>query len=580
MRTLHNHVGIEKERYASPLNVETNTRLYWSAYKRDEVFGAGWDTHSVRWEGSSEANPEYEHKDMHKALRHAIHSCILDPSTPTFTLMVLPAWDEKSNTSYNALLRSNSCAKVLMRIPRKHFKFAKPTSWQDNEEFAGNPKWDVNLIMVANEAGYDTYCSHLSGDPRKREAFFADLIQALREVSDEPILLKEIYRKWMPCRGNLDWRPDDARARKAYRTKYNRCPEKLRQAPRDTTAEPPGTRTLLQKHLTDWREHLNERGARARAHLSEIGQRGRLRLLLREDWPTRFAAMPLRHDWRKHTYTDGSYTAAHTSPGGTHIPAMIGAGAYIPDMGPGTEGKHIYVNTGPPGAASTIMRAELAAIYAVLDHSDNILTDSAAAIHLIRQAVDRPHLIADHLHGPLLLAIVEKIGQKPNITHIRKVKSHLGIVGNEMADICANKAARGESNTPAVTVGSEPFKDRHWPATCKTLADQTTTYSPLPNIKQALKKSCRIYRLGNADLAGIYASSWAAIAPETDGVISNTFLTHTSVDPLARRDTLRYRSGGLDTNKWRYMCKLSNTLICPNCHEPDGGHHALSGCKK
>ena len=81
------------------------------------------------------------------------------------------------------------------------------------------------------------------------------------------------------------------------------------------------------------------------------------------------------------------------------------------------------------------------AIYAALDRSDSILTDSAAAIYLIREAVNRPHLITDHLHAPLLRAIADKIARKPGVTHISKVKSHLGIVGNEMADVCANKAA-------------------------------------------------------------------------------------------------------------------------------------------
>ena len=46
----------------------------------------------------------------------------------------------------------------MARLPRKRVKFVVPDQWAQESPYAGTPKWDVSVIMVANEKGYDKYC--------------------------------------------------------------------------------------------------------------------------------------------------------------------------------------------------------------------------------------------------------------------------------------------------------------------------------------------------------------------------------------------------------------------------------------
>jgi hypothetical protein len=64
MSILQQHLGISKERFASPWNFNEHTQQYWSCHERDQLFGAHHDAYSCKWSGMSECNPEYEHSDM------------------------------------------------------------------------------------------------------------------------------------------------------------------------------------------------------------------------------------------------------------------------------------------------------------------------------------------------------------------------------------------------------------------------------------------------------------------------------------------------------------------------------------
>jgi hypothetical protein len=46
----------------------------------------------------------------------------------------------------------------------------------------------------------------------------------------------------------------------------------------------------------------------------------------------------------------------------------------------------------------------------------------------------------------------------------------------------------------------------------------------------------------------------------------------------ARRLVLQYRTGGLNTAKFRYRMKKATSPNCELCGQLDGGHHSFSGC--
>ena len=106
-------------------------------------------------------------------------------------------------------------------------------------------------------------------------------------------------------------------------------------------------------------------------------------------------------------------------------------------------------------ATNTITRAELMAIYAALQevgfHDCTIATDSLASMFSINKAVQANSCHNESPHAVLLTETAKLILHRSQLnlrTTIIKVKSHIGIQGNEMADQLAN-AARQQRSMPA-----------------------------------------------------------------------------------------------------------------------------------
>ena len=83
---------IQQERFASPLNYDLHVNNYWSAYRRDRLFGAHFDAFSTKFTGCAYMNPEYEESELEKALQWAIWST--DAASPSCVLAVYPRWSK------------------------------------------------------------------------------------------------------------------------------------------------------------------------------------------------------------------------------------------------------------------------------------------------------------------------------------------------------------------------------------------------------------------------------------------------------------------------------------------------------
>ena len=104
MKAIVDGLSITTERFASPLNFNVASDCYCSMYSQDRLFGATHDAYSHKWQGSSQANPEYEAKDMEKALRWAIFSA-QETNEPVLTTLVLPDWDGMAYLRWMSPLR-------------------------------------------------------------------------------------------------------------------------------------------------------------------------------------------------------------------------------------------------------------------------------------------------------------------------------------------------------------------------------------------------------------------------------------------------------------------------------------------
>ena len=161
MAAVKHTLGACRERFASPLNVSWDTTEYWTAYKRDRVFGAHHDAYSTLMTGMSEANPEYETEELYEALKRAIQSTYTE--APACTLMVYPDWDGES---YQKLMK-HPRVHILHRVPQPHFSFDTPTKFTgQRDKTAHNAHWDVMFFVVANKQGLEM--AHMS---RAKDAF-------------------------------------------------------------------------------------------------------------------------------------------------------------------------------------------------------------------------------------------------------------------------------------------------------------------------------------------------------------------------------------------------------------------------
>ena len=112
----------------------------------------------------------------------------------------------------------------------------------------------------------------------------------------------------------------------------------------------------------------------------------------------------------------------------------------------------------------TINKAELAAITTALDlhrhaPSLSILTDSAFSINNLRNFSSQPHAFHNHQHKDLLkLAdnIIRERDLKGYITHIGKVKSHIGVVYNDVADEGGRKVVDGKQRPDTTFTDAGP----------------------------------------------------------------------------------------------------------------------------
>ena len=117
--------------------------------------------------------------------------------------------------------------------------------------------------------------------------------------------------------------------------------------------------------------------------------------------------------------------------------------------------------------ANTIQRAELVGIFKALqvDHSGPnlmICTDNLASMYMIDKHMRCPSLHKECKHEELLSLIVEELAKKAREgVHVQllKVKSHIGIEGNEKADALVHEACKPECCNDVASEGGEIRED-------------------------------------------------------------------------------------------------------------------------
>ena len=145
----------EEEMFASPLNfLIRDGATYCSAHARDVIFGARLNGYGDCKAGRSVyANPEYEQKDLLKALKWAV-AASQEPE-PFCAVLIYPRW---RLGKYMELLTHHNVS-LIAKFNRGTFSFMAPDHWATGDGDTGGrntANWQVMLIEVSNEAGRKT----------------------------------------------------------------------------------------------------------------------------------------------------------------------------------------------------------------------------------------------------------------------------------------------------------------------------------------------------------------------------------------------------------------------------------------
>ena len=280
-------------------------------------------------------------------------------------------------------------------------------------------------------------------------------------------------------------------------------------------------------------------------------------------------------------YTDGSAMEVDKS-------WRTGAGAY--NAAKGIERRILCC---AQGASNTITRAELCALHSCLEAlgdsaDETIATDSKAIMHLVEKGLWCLDDITEAKHWRLISAIVAQLlarAENGMLTRIVKVKSHVGIRGNEKADELARQAACHPENANAMVALGGAFDGLVWPTIDppglslveEVNAAESDECMPGPgqekglaaNLHTALKNAARpTFQTGMTNET-FYSQMWKGLRDELDLPATNAFWKDSSIPHSTIKQVLRVRTGTLHNMTQAFKMRMPYFPGLPVAHEQE-----------
>ena len=442
--------------------------------------------------------------------------------------------------------------------------------------YAGNPRWDVNIIVTGNAKGFE---AHL---PYWESGYMTRFLQTLQDAINQSL-------------------PDDKEIQDIsmyYNPPSSNAPPSTSHQP--TLLTPKQLSKMGYPKQTNGSESLRDDSATSQdppAMVDASTTPDDLETQLATALPT---APPLRYNWKNYAYTDGSYkqTSHKASPIDAECDAPgIGAGVYFPPQAANEDDERgvPIVPAGDSHPQNTINRAELVGILAALRHGAHMIaTDSLSSMYQIKKMLRRPQDLLNHQHCELIKEIVTEIVNRGLRTTLHKVKGHASIIGNEKADAIAKAATGDTSDYEECEKYESPSNNRltqYWPHKTqwdnrwsrtngqRTLIDRFKRVNPLTDLHDSVRHYChQKSRFGMANRATCYFEAFKRIEERLDLPASNEYMTSGKIEYAERKIALRYRYGTMWTRKMAYRCGHAPSSKCLLCGDEDGGHHTASGC--
>jgi ribonuclease HI len=552
------HLGATKDRFATPLSVTSPDVTYWSKHDRDTVFGAQHQTFSCQWKGTSVAFPGTDAGAIDKAVRWALWSAKQAPEA-TATLLAIPCSHLSRGTpGYCKRIQDNpDYCQHIITIPHK--RGSPSPLWRDDIWLQKSPipdsasNKDLKLILISNRSA-QAHLQHMTREAAS--TLLDDLRHAHLEREEDMMISEHQKRRNRNARDNKTawrWLSRDANAQN--QTAGSDDQEAIPKTFLETKPETPFTRENTPQPTAE--------------QLRKI-----------------YTPSPLAHDWRSMAYTDGSRIATREeaseldpeSSADEGPKYRTGAGLFTP-----ADSGECMVDPGGTGASNTINRAELAGICAALQRGQlTIATDSACSMAQIRRALLRPGSLGLHKHAELLGEVTQLLSAATGPVLFLKVKSHNGIIGNEMADEIAKRCAlrRGDPNEICTlrTADGPSYCKSYWLHQPPTQPGDSA--HPIDGLKGPLQDHMhKHHRLGHSNQDSVYFQSWQKVVPLADGYISNAYKRAYNMSRGEQIMANKYRTGQLWNRKTAHRWGLAPNPLCPLCGQMDGGHHMVSDCK-
>ena len=167
-----------------------------------------------------------------------------------------------------------------------------------------------------------------------------------------------------------------------------------------------------------------------------------------------------------------------------------------------------------------------------------------------------------------------------------KVKSHIGIHGNERADELAGWAAQHHDQlTHTVSIGGA-FDGLCWPGVLPKEKGDDGDLFLLSNLNQAVKAASKAYYQTGMTNQTLYANIWDDLRDDLELERSNDFWRRSDIKAAAVRQVLKARFGVMWNMRQAFKMQMpyflggpiARNTRCPLCQEPDSTTHLLNGC--